>query len=105
MIGIEPERNAVIVGPDKDLRCNELEAEDLNLVALAALDGPVRCRARIRYRMSEAPATIEPAPSGECGVVRVRFDDPQRAITPGQAVVFYDGDVVLGGATIRSAGL
>src|SRR5205085_2684299 len=100
-----PERNAVIVGPDKDLRCTDLVAEDLNLVALPALAAPIRCRARIRYRMSEAPATIEPAADGEPGVVRVRFDEPQRAITPGQAVVFYDRDVVLGGATIRTAGL
>ena len=71
-------------------------------MALPALDGPRRCRARIRYRMQEAPATVEPAPEHGEDAVRVRFDEPQRAITPGQAVVFYDGDVVLGGATIAS---
>jgi tRNA-uridine 2-sulfurtransferase len=105
VIGIEPERNTVVVGPDKDLMCRELVAEDLNLVALPALEGHVACRARIRYRMSEAPATIEPLPEEGEGVVRVVFDEPQRAITPGQAVVFYDGDVVLGGATITRANL
>lgn len=102
VIAIEPERNAVVVGSDKDLFCRELIAEDLNLVALPHLEGPVRCRARIRYKMHEAPATVEPVPEEGEGVVRVVFDEPQRAITPGQAVVFYDGDVVLGGATIAS---
>jgi hypothetical protein len=52
--------------------------------------------------MQEATATIEPAPEHGADAVRVRFDDPQRAVTPGQAVVFYDGDVVLGGATIAT---
>jgi tRNA-uridine 2-sulfurtransferase len=108
VIDIDAERNAIVVGPDKDLLCRELVAEDLNLVALPALDRPVRCRARIRYRMSEAPATIEPvepaSSDGEAPAVRVIFDEPQRAITPGQAVVFYDGDVVLGGATIVRSG-
>ncbi len=103
VIDIDSERNALIVGADRDLYCRELVADDLNLVALHALDGPVRCRARIRYRMEEAPATIAPAPDAGEGVVRVVFDAPQRAVTPGQAVVFYDGDVVLGGATIARA--
>ncbi len=105
VIDIDSERNALIVGADRDLYCRELVAVDLNLVALHALDGPVRCRARIRYRMSEAPATLEPLPEEGEGVVRVTFDEPQRAITPGQAVVFYDGDIVLGGATITRANL
>jgi tRNA-uridine 2-sulfurtransferase len=102
VLAIEPERNAVIVGSDADLFARELVADGLNLVALPELTGPVRCRARIRYRMQEAPATLYPAPEVGEDAVRVRFDDPQRAITPGQAVVFYDGDVVLGGATIAS---
>ncbi|MBI3970481.1 MAG: tRNA 2-thiouridine(34) synthase MnmA [Chloroflexi bacterium] len=100
VIAIEPERNAIIVGSDVDLFCRALVADGLNLVALPEIAGPVRCRARIRYRMQEAPATVEPAPEIGDDAVRVIFDEPQRAITPGQAVVFYDGDVVLGGATI-----
>jgi tRNA-specific 2-thiouridylase len=103
VLAIEPERNALIVGPEPDLHCRTLLAEDLNLVALPALEGPVRCRARIRYRMQEAPATVEPLAGDAGGAVRVTFDEPQRAITPGQAVVFYDDDIVLGGATIVSA--
>ena len=102
VLAIEPERNAIVVGSDRDLQCRELLADDLNLVALPYLDEPLRCRARIRYRMQEALATIEPAPDEGEGVVRVTFDEPQRAITPGQAVVFYEDDVVLGGATIAS---
>lgn len=104
VVAIEPERNALIVGSDKDLLCRELLADDLNLVALPALTEPLRCRARIRYRMHEAPATIEPVPEEGEGVVRVTFDEPQRAVTPGQAVVFYEGDIVLGGATIWRTG-
>ncbi|HET7770201.1 MAG TPA: aminomethyltransferase beta-barrel domain-containing protein, partial [Chloroflexota bacterium] len=103
VIGIEPERNVVVVGPDKDLRSRALVAEDLNLVALAELSGPIRCRARIRYRMSEAPATLEPLPEEGEGVARVVFDEPQRAITPGQSVVLYEDDVVLAGGIIRRA--
>jgi tRNA-specific 2-thiouridylase len=104
VVAIEPARNALIVGTDKDLLCRELVADDLNLVALPSLEGPVRCRARIRYRMQEAPAVVEPLPEEGEGVVRVTFDAPQRAITPGQAIVFYDGDVVLGGAIIATPG-
>jgi tRNA-specific 2-thiouridylase len=100
VLAIDPERNALVVGPDAGLRCGDLIADGLNLVALPRLEGPLRCRARIRYRMEEAPATVEPAPDEGEDAVRVRFDVPQRAVTPGQAVVFYDGDVVLGGATI-----
>ena len=103
VVALEPERNALVVGSDGDLYCETLVAEDLNLVALPALEGPLRCRARIRYRMEEAPATIAPAPEDGENAVRVLFDQPQRAVTPGQAVVFYDGDVVLGGATIARA--
>jgi tRNA-specific 2-thiouridylase len=103
VIDIDPERNAIVVGSDSDLLSQGLIAEDLNLVALPALEAPVRCRARIRYRMQEAPAVVEPVPEAGEGVVRVTFDKPQRAITPGQAVVFYAGDVVLAGATIVSS--
>ena len=60
----------------------------------------LRVQAKIRHRHEPAPATIEPLPNGEC---LVTFDDPQRAITPGQAVVFYDGDLVVGGGWIAEA--
>jgi tRNA-specific 2-thiouridylase len=60
-------------------------------------NAPMRVHAKIRHRHEPAPAVLEPAPNGE---VRVTFDEPQRAITPGQAVVFYDGDIVVGGGWI-----
>jgi tRNA-specific 2-thiouridylase len=60
-------------------------------------NAPLRVTAKIRHRHEPAPAVLEPAPNGE---VRVTFDQPQRAITPGQAVVFYDGDIVVGGGWI-----
>jgi tRNA-specific 2-thiouridylase len=61
-------------------------------------DEPLRASVRIRYRSNEAPATITPS---EAGRVRVEFDEPQAAITPGQAAVFYDGDAVVGGGWIE----
>ena len=72
-------------------------AAGLNLIPCDHLDGPVRLRAKIRYRMAEQPCTVEQTGPH---TVRVTFDEPQRAITPGQTAVFYDGDTVVGGATI-----
>jgi tRNA-specific 2-thiouridylase len=69
----------------------------VNWVAIAPPFVPVRASVRIRYRAIEAPATITPL---EAGRVQVDFDEPQAAITPGQAAVFYDGDVVVGGGWI-----
>jgi tRNA-specific 2-thiouridylase len=90
--------NTVTVGPNESLFRQELIAEDLNWMAFEDLNGPLRCKAKARSRMTEQPATVYPLTDG---TVRVAFDEPQRAITPGQAVVFYDGDLVIGGGTIR----
>jgi tRNA-uridine 2-sulfurtransferase len=98
VIAIDAAANTVVVGPEEKLYSTELSADGLNWIAVEALAGPMRVLARIRYRHEGAPATIEPE---EGGLVRVRFDSPQRAITPGQAVVFYDGDAVVGGGIIR----
>jgi len=95
--GIDAERNAVIVGRKEELYSDELTASELNWIAHEP-SGPIRAKAKIRYRHSEAEATITPLDEGR---VHVRFGEPQMAITPGQAVVFYDGDIVLGGATIE----
>lgn len=92
--------NTVTVGPARALYTDVLEADDLNWIAVPGLDAPRRVQAMTRYRQSVQAATVYPAPDGR---VRVRFDTPQRAVTPGQAVVFYDGDVVVGGGTIRAA--
>ena len=89
-------RNTVMLGEDEDLYRDELEAGDVNWIAFDHPDGPVRCAARTRYHQAETPCTVYPGEDR----VRVRFEAPIRAVTPGQSVVFYDGDLVLGGGII-----
>ena len=89
--------NTVTVGPDAALFSKVLLARDWNWIAVPELTEPLRCKARVRYRHTEQPATVYPLPDG---TAKVEFDEPQRAITPGQTVVLYDGDTVLGGGTI-----
>ena len=93
----DPARNAVVLGADSALYTSELTAERVNWLSIPAPDGPLSVTARTRYSQREAAAHVEPLPGGRARVV---FRDPQRAVTPGQAVVFYDGDLVLGGGTI-----
>ncbi len=99
VLALDPDRNAVIVGPETRLYRRRLLATGVNWIAIGAPAKPIRAAARVRYRHHEAPATISPAGAG---AVEVTFDEPQRAATPGQAVVFYEGDTVLGGGTIAS---
>ncbi len=89
--------NTVTVGPDASLYRSALLAQDMNWMAMVAPCEPIRCRAKARSRMTEQPVTVYPMNDGQ---YRIVFDEPQRAITPGQAVVLYDGDLVLGGGTI-----
>ena len=93
---IKPEANTLVVGDEALLYRDEAYVEAPNWVAIERLDGPVRVTAKARYKAEEVPATIEP----DGADVRVLFEEPQRAITPGQTIVFYDGDVVVGGGTI-----
>jgi tRNA-specific 2-thiouridylase len=97
VVGIDAASAAVTVGPRVDLERNTLTASRVNWMSGEVPGSPVRALARIRYRHKEAPATI--APTGP-DTVSVAFDEPQVAITPGQAVVFYDNDIVLGGGWI-----
>jgi tRNA-specific 2-thiouridylase len=97
VLAVEPVRNAVIVGTAKELGCRELTAVDASYVSGYPPAGPLPISAKIRYKALETTAVLTPLPASR---VRVRFDDPLRDITPGQGVVFYQGDVVLGGATI-----
>ena len=93
--------NTVTLSRNEELFCDRLTADELNLIALPALTEPTRVTARIRYHQVEQPATVTQLSDD---TVQVVFDRPQRAIAPGQAVVFYQGDTVLGGATITEAG-
>lgn len=94
---IDKKNNTVVLGDDKDLYSDTLEADEFNWISGVVPASPVRCRAKIRYRQKEQPATAYPIGDD---VVKIVFDEPQRAITPGQSAVLYDGDVVLGGGTI-----
>ena len=91
------ERNTVTVGPNHALFHRVLRANDWNFFPFPTLTQPIRVKAKTRYRQAEQPATVYPEADG---YARVEFDEPQRAITPGQAVVLYDGDLVVGGGTI-----
>ncbi|MDR3146903.1 MAG: tRNA 2-thiouridine(34) synthase MnmA [Treponema sp.] len=91
--------NTLTLGPEADLYSRVLRAGDLNLIALPRLERPLRARVKTRYLQAEQWATVEQ--TGE-DTLRVEFDEAQRAITPGQAAVIYDGDLVLGGGTIRA---
>ena len=92
------QRNTVTVCDDAQLFSTTLLADDWNFFPFDTLTAPIRCKAKARSRMMEQPATVYPEENGVCRVV---FDQPQRALTTGQAVVLYDGDRVLGGGTIR----
>ncbi len=98
VLQIDAEARRVTVGEEKDLWRDSLEVGDVNWIAWPSLDEPIEARVKIRYRHEPAPARIEPA---GVAAVRVRFEAPQRAITPGQAAVFYRGEEVLGGGWIR----
>ena len=97
VVDIDPVNNRVILGENEELFKSELIANDINLISVSKIEGDMRVKAKIRYRHKEQPATVTQI--GE-DTIRVVFDEPQRAITKGQAVVMYDGDVVVGGGTI-----
>lgn len=94
------EKNTVTVGPNESLYRTTLLAEDWNWFPFAQLAEPIQVQAKARYNQQPQPATVYP---GENGSARVVFDTPQRALTPGQAVVLYQGDLVVGGGTITNA--
>lgn len=93
---IRPQTREVVLGNPEDLMSRDVYVSDFNWISGNAPGGRIRCTAKVRYRQSEQPAVL----SVEGDIVHIVFDQPQRAITPGQAAVVYDGDVVLGGGTI-----
>jgi len=97
VLNIDPASHRVTVGADAELATRSLRARRLNWISIPALTAPMRIQAKIRHRHEPAWATLEPAGSDE---VLATFDEPQRAVTPGQSAVFYDGDEVVGGGWI-----
>lgn len=89
--------NRLIMGTAEKLYANELVAGDLNFIAFDRLESPFKCTAQTRYHQQDVPCTLYPEDGGR---VRVVFDKPHKAISKGQAVVFYDGEYVVGGGTI-----
>ncbi len=111
VLNIDPASHRVTVGADAELATRTLRANRINWISIPALTGPMRVKIKIRHRHEPAWATIEPAPGGDASgagrssiqvdaSVLAVFDDPQRAVTPGQSAVFYDGAEVVGGGWI-----
>lgn len=101
VVAISPEERTIVLGTDDDLLERDVAVSDVNWIGPAPqIDTPIRASAKIRYRHPPCAATIVPLADGRA---TIRFDEPQRAITPGQAAVFLDGDTILGGGWIDSA--
>ena len=97
VLKLDVDSNEVIVGTEKQLYSNTLYANELNFLLNIKLDKPINVNAKVRFRAQEAKAILYPPEKGIC---KVEFNEPQRAITPGQSVVFYVDDIVLGGGKI-----
>ena len=97
VLQIDPASHRVTIGADAELATRTLRARQLNWISIERLGGPMRVKVKIRHRHEPASAMLEPAGSDEAAVT---FDEPQRAVTPGQSAVFYDGDEVVGGGWI-----
>jgi tRNA-specific 2-thiouridylase len=96
VVGLEPERDLVLIGPDDALYARTAFAERLRFTSGSPPPPGTRVETKIRYKSRPASATVRVW--GD--VAEVQFDEPQRAITPGQAIVFYEGEEVLGGGTL-----
>lgn len=94
---INKEKNEVVVGPESDIFSNVLYANNINLQAIDSIEGSLRVKAKIRYSAKESSATISMVDNDK---IKVVFDEKQRAITPGQSIVFYDDDIIIGGGKI-----
>ena len=100
VVALNPENNTVVLGDETEVFSSGLTASDINFISIPFLRDEMKVTAKIRYSAREASAMISPLQEGR---VRVIFDEPQRAITPGQSVVFYDGSIVVGGGVIEKS--
>lgn len=98
VVGINPKKNQVVLGSNNDVFSCALIGKNANYLSGNTPESPIKIHAKVRYNSPAVPATLIPDGNN----VRVEFDQPERAVTPGQAVVFYDGDTLIGGATIVS---
>ena len=96
---IRADTNTIVVGDESELLTQEAYAAAVNWMAIDPPHEAIRVNTKVRYKAEEVPATIEREGEG----VRIRFDQPQRAVTPGQTIVFYDGDIVVGGGTLEAS--
>jgi tRNA-specific 2-thiouridylase len=101
VLAVLPTSRTVVVGGEEDLERGSLTVRDVNWLSIPPPRGALRASVRIRYRHAEAAALVRPLADGRAEVV---FDHAQRAVTPGQAAVFYDGEVCLGGGWIEAGG-
>ncbi len=102
VVRVDAMTNTVVVGQEGDLLEESCVVGDLNLLGMERIDGPVRAAVKVRYASPAVPATLRPALGG---CLRIEFDAPQRALSPGQSAVFYQDEIVLGGGIIQwSAG-
>ncbi|MGH9612081.1 MAG: MnmA/TRMU family protein, partial [Bryobacteraceae bacterium] len=99
VIETKPAEQRVVVGRNPELLRGKMKTRAVNWISIAPITEPVRAEVKIRNKHAAAAATIYPASGLDC--VDVHFDEPQRAVTPGQGAVFYDGDLVLGGGWIQ----
>ncbi|MDX2034568.1 MAG: aminomethyltransferase beta-barrel domain-containing protein, partial [Blastocatellia bacterium] len=97
VVQVDAKNNRVVVGSSDDLLKRDMIVDRVNWISIPDLAEPMRVSVKIRSRAEEAPATLQKLPDGS---ILVAFDEPQRAVTPGQAAVFYDDDVVIGGGWI-----
>ncbi len=100
VVDLVPERNLVIIGEKHQLMAHGLEATGLNLMKYARLEKPLHAHIKIRYNDAGAPGTVYQTGADR---IRVEFDEPRRAVTPGQSVVFYQAEQIVGGAYILRA--
>jgi len=100
VVDIDSRNNRILVGPREHLMAKGLIAEELNWLSIPALTIPMKVRAKIRSSQPEKPCEIIPLDENRAKVI---FEEPQMSITPGQSIVFYDGDIVVGGGITKQS--